>query len=317
MKPSDRLLTLLEILKKQSDETHIISMPELLAMMELEGFLCDRRTLYSDIKSLPEHGYPIIYTRKEKQGYYYMPILSTSEVFLLKDALETNASLSNKESKKLQEKLDQLTSPFQTSSYILDSSLQQKTDNTEVIHTIQILLQAIAQCRYVSFRYYDTMITQEKKYRKEKAQYHHVPYAIVSNNGRYYCVFYSDSHDNFAPYRIDKMEQVTIQEKAQSHPFQLKNWLASSFQMYKGNPQTITLRCVTSLSSILFDQFGKNMIISEVKEDSFLVNIKTTLTPTLKAWLLQFEQDIEIIHPQELKDDFLKLATSIQKKYKK
>ena len=87
--------------------------------------------------------------------------------------------------------------------------------------------------------------------------------------------------------------------------------------MYKATPQTITLRCKMNLSNILFDQFGKNMIISEVKEEDFVVNIRASLTPTLETWLLQFEDSITVLHPKELIDDYLSLAESLKKKYKK
>ncbi len=318
MKPADRILTLLKILQEHSSKQTIISMPEIQAMMELEGFDCDRRTLYSDIASLKEHNFPIIYTRREKQGYYYIHPFTSSEAFLLNDAIDTISSLSKQESSQLKDKIQSLSSSIEKVSIPYDSStLQPKTDNKMVLHTIETLLQAIHSCHYVSFTYYDTTVTQEKKYRREKQKYKYIPYAILSNNGRYYCIFYSEKHDTFSPYRIDKMESIQLEEQGNSHPFNLQNWLSSSFQMFKGKPQTITLRCKTSISNILFDQFGKSMIISEVGKDDFVVNIRTSLTPTLETWLLQFEDSITILHPQELIDDYLKLATSIQKKYKK
>lgn len=318
MKPADRILSLLKILQEKSHSKEILSMPEIQALMEEEGYPSDRRTLYADIESLQEHGFPIVYTRHTKQGYYYIHPFSESEVFLLDDAIDTTVSLSTQESKELKNKIHSLMNPNVSFSFPHETTSETiKTDNKMVLNHIDVLLNAIKNGQYVSFTYYDTTITFEKKYRREKQKYKYIPYAIVSNNGRYYCIFYSDKHDTFSPYRIDKMESVTLEELGQTKPFHLKNWLSSSFQMFKGNPQTITLRCNMSLSNILFDQFGKNMIISEVNKDDFVVNIRTALTPTLETWLLQFEDSITVLHPKELIDDYLSLANALKKKYKK
>ena len=318
MKPADRILSLLKILQENSHSNEILSMPEIQALLEEKGYPSDRRTLYADIESLQEHGFPIVYTRHTKQGYYYIHPLSESEVFLLDDAIDTTVSLSSQESKELKNKIHSLMNPNGSFSFPHETMNETiKTDNKMVLNHIDVLLNAIKNGQYVSFTYYDTTITFEKKYRREKQKYKYIPYAIVSNNGRYYCIFYSDKHDTFSPYRIDKMESVTLEELGQTKPFHLKNWLSSSFQMFKGNPQTITLRCNMNLSNILFDQFGKSMIISEVNKDDFVVNIRTALTPTLETWLLQFEDSITVLHPKELIDDYLSLANALKKKYKK
>ncbi|MBR2824977.1 MAG: WYL domain-containing protein [Solobacterium sp.] len=318
MKPADRILSLLKILQEESHKGSILSMPEIQALLEEKGYPSDRRTLYSDIDSLMKHGFPIIYTRKGKQGYYYIHPLSEAEILLLDAAIDTTVSLSSQESKELKNKIHSFMNPNTSFQFPYNSTNETiKTDNKMVLRHIELLLEAIKKGQYVSFTYYDTTITFEKKYRRAKQKYKFIPYSIVSNNGRYYCIFYSEKHETFSPYRIDKMESVTLEEIGHTKPFNLKTWLSSSFQMYKATPQTITLRCKMNLSNILFDQFGKNMIISEVKEEDFVVNIRASLTPTLETWLLQFEDSITVLHPKELIDDYLSLAESLKKKYKK
>ena len=66
-----KLLKLLELLRKDSDEQNPITTSVLCGRLEEMGIVCDRRTLSKDIALLNEHGYEIMSTTVgHEKGYY-------------------------------------------------------------------------------------------------------------------------------------------------------------------------------------------------------------------------------------------------------
>lgn len=67
-----KLLKLWEILQQETDKDHTLSTSELLLRLKNIGIVCDRRTLYADIKALNENGYRNIkYVIESNSGDLY------------------------------------------------------------------------------------------------------------------------------------------------------------------------------------------------------------------------------------------------------
>lgn len=310
-------LAILDILNKQSDENNIISMPDLLVELEEYGFSCDRRTAYKAIALLKKYGSDISYKQiHRKQGYYLNRQLSDAELSIILYSLYDASSLSLKDTKKIEDKLLSINKPLNDLDIPRQLLSTNKTTNTYVLDNISLLLKAIKNNDDISFRYYDLTITKEKKYRKDKKKYILTPYAITSLQGRYYTIMYNEAHNTFNTYRIDKMDTLNIiQSNKAKIQFNLEAYLRNSFQMYTGEASTITLKCDIEMASIIFDQFGKNIIVSNVKDKYFIASIRTSITPTLISWIIQFYDRIEIQSPKELIDELKKIAKHINKVY--
>ena len=308
---------ILDILDKQSDSDHIVSMPDLLIELEEYGFNCDRRTAYRAIDTLKKYGTQIGYKQiHRKQGYYLIRNLSEAELTIITSSLYDIFSLSLKDTKKIEEKIKSMYSPFQKKNVYKSHTPTTKTDNTYVVNNISLILEAIKNNDDIEFRYYDLTISKEKKYRKDKKKYQLTPYALTSSQGRFYAIMYNEIYKTFNTYRIDKMDTLSIVNKDNVRvQFNLDNYLRNSFQMYSGEATTVSLKCPINLSNILFDEFGKDIIISKTTDDYFIVNIRTSITPTLTSWILQFYDKIEVVKPKELIDELKKISKSIKEKY--
>lgn len=308
-------LALYEILNTNSDENHVLSMPEIQAQLEEYNLKADRRTIYTHLQAMPDFGIDIQYVRKGKQGYYLKHPFSLGEAFVLLDAIG-NASLSKNEKKQL---TNAITSQLSSNdSRFLQKQMQKQNSeiSTDTIGNMQTIFTAIQQSQTISFRYFDLSLTKEKKYRKDRARYELDPYAIVSDQGRYYCIVYSNTHNNFASYRIDKMDHLLIRETTFiPKPFQLDAYMRSSYHMYHGEPTTISLSIDNDLLNVFFDEFGSQMIISKVGKKTFEAHIKASISPTQTSWLLQFIDRIHILQPKQLIDDILTMSEHIQKEY--
>ncbi len=306
-----------QALSKYSDSEHLLSMTDLRACCDLAGHPADRRTIYKSIDMLKEAGVEIVFIRKEgRQGYYLKHIFTNAEALFLMNACEESSALSAPETNELIKKIRQLLPEQRISQIPPLSSNPAKTEHHKILEDAEKLLPAIAKNKYVEFLYFDITVTKKKKYRKENAKYRLVPYALISENGRYYVVFYSDKHHAFANYRLDKMDQITVtNEQSEGIPFSLQDHLRSSFQMYHGAPQTVTAVFDNSLSSIVFDQFGEDIVISKVDEKTFTASIRTAVTPTLVSWFLQFYDKVVIKKPQSLIDEYKKIAEALLQTY--
>ena len=175
-----------------------------------------------------------------------------------------------------------------------------------------MILHAIKHSYQISFYYFDYTISKEKKYRKNKKRYILTPYAVTSYEGKYYCVLYSEKYQSFTNYRIDKMETVRcIDQAVETIAFNLEEHLQTSMKMYAGKAETITIKCTTDMASIVLDEFGNQMIISEVNDEYFIISLKTAITPTLLSWLLLFYDRVTVIQPAKLKEKLLTIANEV------
>ena len=105
----------------------------------------------------------------------------------------------------------------------------------DLLPSIHLLMDAIASTRPITFRYFDLDCYRQRVYRKNT--YRMVPYAIASQNGKYYCILYSFTHRDFGNYRIDKMDDIVVEEKTvpsvRSHAYLLSDvpWAFSDGDM--------------------------------------------------------------------------------------
>ena len=302
-------LQILEILRQYPDQEHLISMPELQAILEADGFPSNRRTVYRAIETLREYNYDIRYEfHKFYSGYYLVPYFNEAEHFILSDYLNQQTTLSSKEISTIQTKLQHLASPYHS----LKHTQGIHASNQEILSNIKLILHAIKHSYQISFYYFDYTISKEKKYRKNKKRYILTPYAVTSYEGKYYCVLYSEKYQSFTNYRIDKMETVRlIDQPVETIAFNLEEHLQTSMKMYTGKAETITIKCATDMASIILDEFGNQMIISEVNDEYFILSLKTAITPTLLSWLLLFYDRVTVIQPAKLKEKLLTIANKV------
>lgn len=308
-------LLLLQYLQKETDEDHPAPLADIMSFLEEKGFPVDRRSVYKIIELLNLYGHTVCY--RHRRGYWYEPEFTPAEVFYLLNAVGESSVLSDKETGILTGKISGLLSEERIRQ-MPPVHHNGRSGNENVLTMIDLLLKAIAGRHPVEFLYFDISVSRQKKYRRKKERYHLVPYAIISSSGRFYCIFYSETHRSFANYRLDKMDKLTIlEEVCDPVYFSLDDHIRSSFNMYHGDPRTITAVFDISLSSQVFDQFGDNILISKADEKTFTASIRSALTPTLVSWILQFYDRIQILHPDDLIDELNHIADTIHLTYNK
>ena len=109
-----KLLALLRIFEQQTDENHLLNVPQLVEMLARQGILCERKSVYSDIEALNALGYDIQLKRGRHGGYWMASrTFDLAELKLLVDAVQASKVISARTSKKLIRKLEALCSEYE------------------------------------------------------------------------------------------------------------------------------------------------------------------------------------------------------------
>jgi predicted DNA-binding transcriptional regulator YafY len=304
-------ICLLNILREHSDEEHILSMGEIIAMMDSEyGLSTERKTIYHCLNLLLELGYDISMYKDNNRGYFLREReLEISEVRLIMDSIFMNRGISAKQSAVLIKKLQKMTlSAHKRKVYKSLTSVHNtvKTPNKDVFLNIELLDEAITSKRRVSFTYLEYNFKKELKPRRER-KYVFSPYGMVAANDFYYLVgIYGDQHKKVSYYRVDRMKDIEILAqpiKPAPSGFDIYKYAKEAIYQHSGDPQNITIECHSKILNEVIDRFGKNVHLAPGKDSDHFVARITANPDGVKLWLLQNLEKCEVIMPKSLRNE--------------
>jgi Fe2+ or Zn2+ uptake regulation protein len=112
-----KLLHLMKILLEKTDETHSITMPEILSSLEKYDVTAERKSIYDDLEALRVFGIDIIGEQRNKTYYYRVGKrdFELAELKLLVDAVQSSKFITAKKSNELIKKLENLSSKYEAS----------------------------------------------------------------------------------------------------------------------------------------------------------------------------------------------------------
>ena len=151
-----KLIYILDILRKFSDEEHPLSANEICNYLEQNGISAERKSVYSDIEALCEYGYDIIRSFTPKKGFFLASReFEEAEIYLLCDAVRTAKFISPKKTRELVSKLDSMLSKnqllYREKNIYFDSN--QKCQNEEIYYNIDKISRAISKSKKIKFKY--------------------------------------------------------------------------------------------------------------------------------------------------------------------
>lgn len=312
-----KILYLYKILFEQTDEEHYITMPQIIEELKKYGINARRNALYSDIEALRRFGADIVLDRRGNAGYSIVNReFEIPELVLLADAVTCSRFFTQEKADALVHKLEQLCSVHEAKkidsrAFVLNSDIH---DNERIYINVDTIHRAIFEKKQISFKYFDYDLKKRKKYRGDLRVCS--PYAFTWSNERYYLIAYYKKYDGVSHFRVDKMEDVRVlDEPAQAFPkdFSLRGYLRSTFSMFCGTAESVTLRFENSLINAVIDRFGKKIRISREDDTHFIVEapVLTEHPETFFGWLFQFGAAAEILEPSELKNRYISTLRSV------
>ena len=194
-----KILYIVDILRKFSDEENPINAKEICDRLADYGIKAERKAIYDDIDNLIYYGYDIIKTHSPRTGYFLASReFELPEIYLLTDAVQSADFITPKKTRELVAKLEGMMSKEQArarenSIYI---EYKNKCDNEEIYLSIDTLRQAIQMGKKVSLKYRTRQIDESRKITVNEREFILSPYALIWMEDHYYLVCNNEKYNN-------------------------------------------------------------------------------------------------------------------------
>ncbi|MBQ4258835.1 MAG: WYL domain-containing protein [Lachnospiraceae bacterium] len=314
------ILCVYEILKKYSDENHILSAEtvkeKLKAIYDVD---MERRAIYRNIEALRGMGIDIEGYQDNREGYYLIDRqFEPSEIRLLCDAVAASDIIKEETSKEVIAKLINTQSVFQ--GRMLQKTVyvknREKVLNKQLFYNIDTLNIAINQgCKIsVSLLEYNLEMELEEA---EGGAIVISPYATMWASGNYYLLAKQENTDDLTHYRIDHLKDISILERGVDMVFGGINptQYAERFILQNGEYiERYDIECEKDLWNELAEKFGNSLTVIRTQKDRISVKIKC-IPSVMREWILAHCDKCEVIGPRHFRDDIQKAVMEAYKKY--
>lgn len=304
-----KILLLQDILRRETDEEHPLSLKQLQERLEAHGVEAERKSLYDDMEQLRLFGEDIVTVRDKTVRYYVgQRPFDLPQLRLLVDAVQSSKFITQRKSEELIRRLEGLTSRHlagQLQRQVLVTG-RIKNMNESIYYTVDSLQAAISADRQVEFRYYDWGVDKKQHLRRDGQAYRVSPWALTWDNENYYLIAYEEASDSMRHYRVDRMLRIQVTEQPrQGEKKYMKQegagYARKTFQMFSGEEQTVTLRCANRMAGVVLDRFGQEVTLYPEGEDYFTVRVPVAISPQFFAWVTGMQRQVQIAAPAQVR----------------
>ena len=316
-----KLLYIRDYLERNSDERHPVGAQELIDMLANKGIECERKAVYSDIKALQDFGIDILNRRGKSGGYYIASRnFELPELKLLIDAVQSSRFLTEKKSRELIKKLCQQCNRYDESLMHRDVVIDRrvKSMNETIYYNVDAIQEAISRGVQITFRYFDWAIDGSRQYRDR--DYVASPYGLCQDNEYCYLLALSPRH-GVTHYRVDRMADICLtEEKRVPCPeltgARLVEHANQFFQMYSGDRASVKLRFHRTLTNVVFDRFGHDVMLIPDGEDHFTFLVDVVVSPMFLSWVIGFGDKAAVLYPPAVVEQCKQLCEDALSQYR-
>lgn len=328
-----KLLYLQKILLDKTDENHGLTVNELIDELDAYGITAERKSIYDDLRILENFGLDICCEKSRTVRYYIgSRDFQISELKLLVDAVQSSKFITEKKSMELIKKVESLAG--ENDAKLLQNQViisnRVKTSNETIYYNVDRLHDAISKNRSVTFFYNEWKLnlgTTEKLTLERKhggALYRVSPWALCWDDENYYLIAFDEKSESVRHYRVDKMEKITVTESKRKGGDIVKNiniadYAKSTFSMFAGDTQEITLSVDKGLVGVIADRFGKNIFITsdDNNDNNFIVKVNVNISDQFFGWLFALGNKVRITAPESVCARFEAHMDKVAELYKK
>lgn len=302
-----KLLYLMKILLEKTDDTHSITMPEILSSLEKYDVTAERKSIYDDLEALRVFGMDIIGEQRNKTYYYRVGKrdFELAELKLLVDSVQSSKFITAKKSNELIKKLENLSSKYEASQLqrqvYVDGRI--KTMNESIYYNVDKIHAAIGANVKIKFQYFQWNVDKKMQLRKNGEFYCVSPWALSWDNENYYLIGFDCEACIIKHYRVDKMLKIDLTEEKRAgkelfETFDVAVYSGKMFGMYDGEVQVVKLECENRLAGVIIDWFGKDVQLKRVDLDHFIVNVEVAVSQQFLAWVVGLGRGVKVIGPE-------------------
>lgn len=298
-----KLLVLKDFLERYTDESHPVTMQQIIEHLASQGIRAERKSIYSDLEYLREYGMDILLDRERGGGYYLASRdFELPELKLLVDAVQSSRFLSEKKSLELIGKLEALCSLHEAGQLRRQVvvSGRVKTMNESIYYNVDCIHEAIANNSRITFQYFDWGPDKQRHFRP--GTYEVSPYALCWADENYYLISHSERH-GITHFRVDKMSSIrstgiprAVTEETKN--LDLARYSRAVFSMFGGQVQQVRMRFDNTLAGVVIDRFGRDSILVPDGPDHFTFTTEIAVSPVFLGWIAEFGNKVRILYPK-------------------
>ena len=313
-----RTMFVKDILFDLTDETHLITVGEILEALESRyGIITSRKTIYDDIDMLVNSGFDIECVKGKNNRHMYHVLtreFDLAEIRILIDAVESLKSLPAAKSMQLIRKLCMFTGPS-SEQLIKDIDVysRPRTDNPKIYYIIDTVYKAINTRKKIAFKYYEYLTSANKPLKNNGKEYHLSPYRLVCSNDYYYLLGFSDKHQKITAFRVDLICGIPceLDEDFVMEPedFSVNKYIKDAFHMKSGEASEVLLEFDSSVIDAMVDRFGQNLTFTYMNKSVCRAKVCVPVNNVFFAWIFGFDGKVRITGSKDIQDQYIRMVS--------
>ena len=294
-----RILALIEIFRRYSDENHHLKYSEIVSLLKDRDIdLTCRQTLYSDIKILNDFGYNIEYD----DGYYLLDApFYLSEIKLLIDSLNSLIELDDYLINNISNKLYSFVSLYDE-KYLRTLSFSSKHKKSSLLNHLEFIIEAIKN---------HCAIIITTRYNKDEKEI--FPLFLHRENNHYYFYYHYPYSNKVYHYRFDTIKDLKPSDRKDEISIQkeaiIKQIIESTDSFSSNDKALINIKILNNderTRERLINDFPSSIITAQG------ISIKVSINKVLFGKFVAYGKDI-LIENEDIKRRYYAYLLDITK----
>lgn len=273
-----------------------------------EKFEVSVRTIYRDIDIISSMGIPV-YAMQGKGGGITLldnfvldkSLLSTREKEQILMALQGIIATEPNNSDELLTKLGSLFQTKNTNWIEVDFSNWVKRNPSQDI--FQLMKSAIFSRNVISFRYFSS--------NRESTKRRVEPLKLVFKSKDWYLYGFCLIRNDYRFFKLTRIKEMEIQAEVYSR--EIPSTCSIGKQMDIQNAIAVTLKFDQDMAFRVYDEFAEG--VTEDKQGNLYVRTNLPDSDTLYSYLFSFADSVEIVEPENIREQVKNKLAAMQKKY--
>jgi len=309
--PNQKMKTMyiMQLFLDKTDETHYITMVEILKHLKNNDISAERKSIYADIDALKLYGFDI-QGFQEKGTYFYHMVsrkFELAELKILVDSVQSSKFITERKSNELIKKIESFTSDFEAKELQRQVFVagRIKTMNESIYYNVDNLHCAINANSQITFQYFQWTVDKKTQLKKDGALYKLSPWALMWDAENYYMIAYDSKEEKIKHFRVDKMLHITLTNESRDgkehfEKFDMAVYAKKMFGMYGGTEVIVKMKCNNNLVGVILDRFGKEISIIPIDNEQFTINIDVEISRQFLAWVIGLGCGAKVLGPESV-----------------
>lgn len=321
-----KILYLLDYLLRCSDESHPVTVAQLIQELHARGISAERKSIYDDLEALRTYGIDLVQAGQGRNSAYYVASreFELPELKLLVDSVQSSKFITQKKTMSLIKKIESLTSIYQARELNRQVLVKNriKTMNESIYYNVDEIHRGIAANRKIRFHYFEYNMEKQRQLRRNGEWYVMSPYALTWDDENYYLVAFDSQAGIIKHFRVDKMTHIGVTQESRDGQevyaaMDMGLYARQVFGMFSGELTWVRLRFERRLVGAVLDRLGQDVMLVPEDEEHFTVRADVVVSPQFFAWLCGFGTRAKVLEPEHVVSAMADYVQQISALYQK